>query len=293
MKPIPPELLTAIHIKTAEDAPWPETERMFYRLTRDGLFVCGNADFYHSCVPARGWPSELAPQRPFLKLRYPKVPQPLFERAVGFCARIGELHNAEAAVLLALHRSDQRFQLVIPPQVSVVSSGWSGRAYPLEVHYDAPPLPPDWVWWGDIHSHVDGPAYASHTDKADEAHRPGIHVVIGRIYLEPPDLHIEAIVDGFRFKIEDPTMVIEGYHKRRDHEVPRSWLAQVSVMDWADYRRATRADGENHPVTLAAKSESIWVADRNDAAVSGLTKPSAPNDAPTALAHKTAERFGS
>jgi hypothetical protein len=240
---------------------------MFYRLTRDGLFVCRNTDFYTSCVPARDWPSELAAQRPFLKLRYPKVPRALFERAIGFCARVGELHNAEAAVLLAVHRKDQRFQLVIPPQVSVVSSGWSGRAYPLEVHYTAPPLPADWLWWGDIHSHVDGPAYASHTDKADEAHRPGIHVVVGRIFLEPPDLHIEATVDGFRFRIDDLKTVIEGYQHRRDNDVPRPWLAQVTVMDWTDYRRAERAGGEHHPLTRAAKAESIWVADLNGATV--------------------------
>ena len=54
-------------------------------------------------------------------------------------------------------------------------------------------MPPNLTLFGDIHSHVDEPAYASGTDKWDERYRAGLHIVVGRLGQEPPELHIEAV----------------------------------------------------------------------------------------------------
>ena len=228
-------LLTPIYLKLSAEMPWPEAEKVFYLLAGDGLFLCRNHPFFRSSVRAPKAPAELAAHDPFLKLSYPKLPQRLLEKVVGFFARIGLRYGAEAAVLLAWNRTAQRVEVIVPEQHSIVSVGWQGRCHPIEVRYAVPPLPSHVLIIGDIHCHVHGPAYASVMDKNDELHRPGLHIVVGRIGEEPPEFHIEATVDGTRFAVKDPSLVLAGYERRRLHEVPQDWLGKVTVKSWNDY----------------------------------------------------------
>jgi hypothetical protein len=227
MKIPDPSLVTPLYVKLKEDMPWPE-DSVFYVLASDGLFLCRNFRFYRSCVPARGFPRELAKQRKFLRVRYPRVPRELLEQAVGFFAEVADRHNAEASVVLAVDTGTDRVHLLVPEQRATVYKSWYGNQYPVGVHYDLPsPLPEGWLIFGDIHSHVDGAAYASYTDKADERYRAGLHIVVGRIRREPPEFHVEATVDGARFHV-DPAYVLEGYEKRAT-EVDPGWHDKVEV----------------------------------------------------------------
>lgn len=229
-------LFTPIYLKLTPDMPWPEHEKVFYVFSRDGLFLCRNHPFFHSCVQTNEWPAELAAHEPMLRLNFPKIPARMFETIIGFFARIGHLHGAEAAVLLAWNTATKAIEVIVPDQTSIVSGGWSKQPYPIEVHYQIPPLPPHLMLIGDIHSHVDEAAYASSMDKQDEAHRPGLHIVAGRISKEPPELHIDVTVDGARFKVNNPALVLEGYEQRRMDEVPTDWETKVTVKSWSsDY----------------------------------------------------------
>jgi hypothetical protein len=241
-------LVTPIYVKSDREMPWPEGETAFHLLTSSGLYLCRNHPFFRSCVPAAAWPSELAEQQSFLELHYPKIPRRRFELIVGFFARVAERHGSEAAVLMVWDARGKRVRFVVPEQVATVSKNWWGDTYPIGLHYQVPTdLPAGWTVIGDIHSHVDDPAYASGTDKDDETHRAGLHIVVGRISREPPDLYIAAVVDGTRFRV-DPTAVIAGYRQRR-LRVPSSWLERVKIeppswkkKDWgssADDRRGT------------------------------------------------------
>jgi hypothetical protein len=179
-------------------------------------------------VPAQRGPSGLQEQDSFLTPRFPTIPRGLFERAIGFFDRVAELHGSEAAVLLVWDRSEQRVRLVVPEQTATISRAWDGYRSPIGVHYVPPTdLPRSWVPFGDVHSHVHLPAYASSTDKADETHAAGLHVVVGRIQYEPPEIHVEAVVDGKRFAL-DAADVIEDYRQRRTN-VPQRWLERVQV----------------------------------------------------------------
>lgn len=231
------KLMTPIYIKSRPDMPWPEEEKAFYVLSASGLFLCRNHPFFQSSVPAPHWPSELSTQRTFLELRYPRVPRKLFETIVGFFDRIGELHGSEAGVLLAWDRAAQRVRLIVPEQQATVSRSWFGGVYPIGLHYEVPTdLPAAWTIIGDVHSHVNEAAYASGTDKYDETYRAGLHLVVGRLYREPPELHMEAVVDGHRFPIE-PAQVLEGYDKRR-LRVPKKWLERVKVEPYPKKSRS-------------------------------------------------------
>ena len=230
----PPRSTPTILAKTAPDLPWPADESLFYLIGREGLFICRNTEFFRSCVPARRGPSALAPQGAFLTPRFPRIPRDLFEQAVGFFDRIADLHGSEAAALLVWDRGEQRVRLVVPEQTATVHCAWDGYRSPIGVHYQPPTdLPPDWVPFGDVHSHVQMAAYASSTDKEDELHAAGLHIVVGRIQKEPPEIHVEAVADGTRFVLA-ASDVIEDYEKRR-LEVPQAWIDRVAVEEHSSY----------------------------------------------------------
>jgi hypothetical protein len=219
---------TPVLVKRAEDAPWPEDERMFYVLSREGLFVCRNHRFFRSCAPARRWPAELAGQEVFLEAGYPRLPRRSFERVVGFFSEVAVAHGAEAAALLVWDRVRGRPGVLVPRQTAeTIRSRW-GPPHATGLHYYPPAdLGPDRVVYGDIHCHVDYGARPSTTDIHDELHRAGLHVIVGRISREPPEIHVEAVVDGERFELE-PEDVLEGYEARRT-DFPPSWTEKITV----------------------------------------------------------------
>lgn len=237
-------LLTPIYIKPRPDTAWPD-DPVFYILTGKGLFLCRNHEFFQSSVAAPRWPAELAPHEAFLAVRYPKVPRRVLERVVGFFDRVAEVHGSEAAVLLAFDRRTRRVEAVVPDQTATVSrSGWGG-VWPIGVEYQVPAgLPPELVVIGDVHSHVESAAYASYVDKHDETHRAGLHVVVGRIHLEPPELHIEAVTDGVRFKVEEE-LVLEGYRERR-FDFPEEWMGRIKVETYGKKRHNDYGGCDKH-----------------------------------------------
>lgn len=222
--------------------PWPEDESTFHLLTRDGLFLCRNHPFFRSSSPVSGGPAELAPHTPFIELNYPKIPQRMFEQILGYFYLVGKRFGAEAAVLFAWNLKTKAVELIVPEQRSFVFRNWMGKQFPLNVLYEVPPLADDLVLFGDAHCHVDGAAYASHTDVEDEVNRPGLHIVVGRIQEDPPDLHIDVIVDGVRFQVKNPDSVIEDYEKRRPDEVPDEWIERVTVIPWKKYYNSADPD---------------------------------------------------
>lgn len=220
-------LLTPIYLRTSEEMLWPE-DTVFYMLTGSGLFLCRNNEHFRSCVPARGWPGELPGQEKFLDLHYPRLPRRLLERAVGFFEAVGRKHDAEAALLLAWDSEREVYRLVIPRQRCTVYLNWQGDTSPQGVHYDLPECVPEtWIIVGDIHSHVDFSAYSSATDQHDEHYRTGLHIVVGRIYDEPPQFHVEATVDGRRFPVQ-PEEIFEGYDSRRS-DFPEQWFDWLKI----------------------------------------------------------------
>jgi hypothetical protein len=240
-------LLTPVYLKTSDDMPLPRHDAVFYLLTSSGLFLCRNHEFYRSSVPARVWPTELAPHRQALELNYPRLPQRLMEQVIGFFACVAERDGAEAAVLLGWNSATRTVEVIVPPQISRVTRSMGGQVFPMDLSYEMPPLPPEWQLLGDMHSHVYGAAYTSGVDAADEVHRPGLHWVVGKVDLEPPDLHVEATVDGRRFRIQHPWRLIEGYTTRKPADVPPAWFDQVRIETWSGLGVA-----DNPPITTSA-----------------------------------------
>ncbi len=228
-----PKALPALHgapllIKREDELDWPEDQRMFYVLAADGLFVARNHEFFRSCVPARQGPSELADLAPFVDCNFPIIPQAIFEQVVGFFDRIAALHNSEASVLLAWDRDEECVRVVVPEQTATVTRYYDGYQHAIGLFYHPPTdLPSSWVVFGDIHSHVNMSAYSSVTDVKDEAYSAGLHLVVGRIYRQDPEFHVEVVVDGQRFELELHE-VVEGYEERNP-DIPEEWVGRVTI----------------------------------------------------------------
>lgn len=223
-------LPTPIYVKVDDNFKWPN-DRFFYLIASDGLFRCRNHEFFRSCTPMKGGPKDLASQTKFLKLSYPLIPQALVERAVGFFRLVAEKQNTEAAVILVWNRQTKQVELLCPEQTGINSgkSASSPHGYPMDVKYEIPPLAQHLALIGDMHCHVDGGAYASGTDEHDEIHRPGIHIVVGKIHDQKPAFFCEAVSDGERFSVDDLSLVWEGFDQADTQSVPQEWVDKVKV----------------------------------------------------------------
>jgi len=218
---------TSVYLKTSQKMVWPNAS-FFYLLTANGLFLCRNHPFFRSCTAARNWPSILATQHVFLAPNYPKMPRLMIEQIVGFFAAVAALHRAEAGVLLAWDTAAEQLHIVVPQQRATVACTDSGDQYPIGLEYETPTdLPASWTIVGDVHSHVHAGPTPSTIDNDDETYRAGLHIVVGRLNLEPPDFHAEAVVDGTRFRLK-LDHVMESY-QRRAANAPADWLQKVSV----------------------------------------------------------------
>jgi PRTRC genetic system protein A len=230
MPPIP------VYLKTAAEMSRP-TDPEFFLLAQNGTFLCRNHPFFTSDVQTRRPIRALAEHAPSVTIRYPKLKASTLETIVGFFWRVYELHRSEAVVLLLWDLKEKRYRLCIPPQEASVWQSRSGRRSPQDVRYRVPALPPGQLLVGDIHSHCNMGAFASHQDAMDEIHRDGVHAVVGRIEDEPPEFHVELAIDGHRFQLE-PGQLFEGYSVRRNF-VPKAWIEQVQVRIEGAYETHT------------------------------------------------------
>jgi len=227
-------LLTPVYNKTADDGDIPRDDECYYLLSSSGLFIGRNQALARSLVPALNWPRELEPQETFLQLTYPKVPADLLADIIGFFWTIASRHGAEAAVLLGYDGA--KIIPIVPEQTGTISPGYGGEPFPIGLHYDIPVELNGLRIIGDIHSHVFEAAYASSVDMHDERYRPGLHIVAGRLDRDPPQWHVEYVVDGARFPIAPEAVLdLDGYDGRT---VPTNttWTDRVEVMTANQYR---------------------------------------------------------
>ncbi len=142
---------------------------------------------------------------------------------------MAEQRGCEAGAYLVFDRVQKTVSSLIPKQRATMRKGWSGRDHAVGLDYDDPTgLSQDQMILGTVHSHVYESAYSSVVDVHDETEKPGVHIVVGRLDRNPPDLHAEAVVDGKRFRLK-PSEVIEG-SAARDLQFPNEWLEQVEVV---------------------------------------------------------------
>ena len=217
-----------VYLKKSAKAKRPQDSE-FYWVTRDGTFLCRNHPFFSSDAPAKNSPRGLAKHASACQVRYPKLGVAALEFIVAFFAKVYDLYQSEAIVLLYWDSEKERYKLRVPEQEATVWESYSGRRSPMDVSYK-PPLdvpPHEWLI-GDIHSHGDIGANASAKDREDERYQDGIHAIVGRIEEEPPQFHTGMSVDGTPFLLKF-AHIFKGYNQRRK-TVPQAWLDKVKIV---------------------------------------------------------------
>lgn len=222
MQPIP------VYLKTDPDAPRPDDPE-FYWIAQNGTFLCRNHPFFESDVRTDRQPRALAPHAPNCRSCYPMLSRAALEYVVGFFGLVFRTHAAEAIVLLYWDTRRERYRLRVPQQEATVWESKSGQRSPMNVRYQTPvDVPPHELLVGDIHSHGDLSAYASHMDQSDEIHRDGLHAVVGCVHRNLPEFHADLSVDGARFTFR-PEHIFRGFHQAR-HFIPAVWMSRVRIV---------------------------------------------------------------
>lgn len=221
-----------------KDLTWP-TEPVFYILAQEGLYKCRNHMFFRSCVLVSGERSDLEgllPQKEVCSLRYPQIPAWFMRDTLAFFHETARKHQAEAIVLLGYDILNQVWVPIVPDQTS------GG----MEVKYQVPDdIDENIVILGDIHSHVDAAAFHSGTDIFDEKLRDGLHVTLGHVRSPVPDISVEMVQDGQRFKV-DPDHIIEEW-SGRSNKIPDGWMDKFTYKSWSQHEwRGYTGGGKRH-----------------------------------------------
>lgn len=218
-------LTTPVYAKTDEDFEWP-SDPFFYLLSKDGLFLCRNTPFAKSCVKAATFPPDFGGQDSFLFSKYPKIGAKDIAQVEGWFRDVAKKYGCEAAALLIWDEVEKKVLINIPKQ----TGGLDGAGkYVLDVKFDimdvTNSLPATQRIIGTIHSHVYHSAYSSWTDQNDEVHWAGVHIVYGCLNKVNPEIHIEIVQDGNRFKAK-AKLVMEDYDKPL-YDYPKEWWDQL------------------------------------------------------------------
>lgn len=204
---------------------------IYFEITRDGIFEVRTTPIYRSVTRVHGGIPGLAPGRERLSLHAPKLPSRLVDDVIAFFAAINRICGGEGVVILFFDPVASRYRAEVPEQCLPVYRNYQGDwITDLSVTYDRVDRPEGYLRCGSIHSHADLPAYASHTDCADEKYEDGLHMVVGDFGHQHLTLSASYTVAGSRFAVAVPE-VSEPFDRSGyvDRPCAAEWLEKVAL----------------------------------------------------------------
>ncbi|GIU69010.1 MAG: hypothetical protein KatS3mg002_0246 [Candidatus Woesearchaeota archaeon] len=194
-------------------------EKYAFVVGSDGVYVYRKTNFYESLtkskkneIPILNKPDQ------FIYLRNNmNFPMYLMNITYSFFADVYEKYKSEAIVLIYID-NDQKFYIA-PPLQKVSGAHLDYKNNILH--------PNNMTLFGTIHSHGTMSAFHSGTDHKDEEFFDGLHITLGKITSNPPDISISLVIDGFRGIIKEPERVIEKYGTYQKVPYPKEWMDQV------------------------------------------------------------------
>jgi len=160
-----------------------------YIIAGDGIYNKSSTDYFTSVTLAPtidGLPEFKDNIK--LSLTMPSIPFRLFYDTWMFFKEVGNQYKSEAIVLLT-YTEEAGFNIAIPTQkVGAATLDYETNGCSNIV--------------GTIHSHHTMSAFHSGTDTHDEMHFDGIHITLGRINDQLPDVSCSIMRNGTRFKMD-------------------------------------------------------------------------------------------
>ena len=119
----------------------------------------------------------------------------IYAQAVAFFRRNWETHKTESEVIITQHRETKAFKLYVPTQrVS------HGGVYSI---YDPKTIDRAYLVVGTIHSHP-GSAFHSSTDESDARDMDGMHLTVGYLDRDEPEVAAMVALNGTFFHFKNP-----------------------------------------------------------------------------------------
>lgn len=167
-----------------------------------------------------------------------KIPRHIFEQATDFFRRIYGKHGTEAEVLITMHNDTKEFRLFVPLQ-RINGSG-------VKSIYEPSHIDRNYTIVGTIHSHCHFSAFHSGTDSNDASDMDGVHLTIGMLQNEPPEIVAMVAMNGVEFHYKDP------------RDIADLNFTGATAPDWWDqyvYPGETQSD---KPKTLKSLTQEQW-----------------------------------
>lgn len=203
-----------------------------YVVAGDGLYLERRTAMFATCTRVPGPVAGLAAHGEHCRLSCGRLPRLMTRAMLGFFRAAYLLHGGEAALVLLYDPARRTFRWHCPKQTVEVYTGYGGRTRAYDsIKYDVPLVVPEgYVVFGDAHSHGSLSAIPSGTDKEDESHKDGLHLIVGR--LDRPgkfDYHADFVMDGRRFAL-DPAAVLEDPRCEPLPRVPPAWVRSIHMQ---------------------------------------------------------------
>jgi proteasome lid subunit RPN8/RPN11 len=164
-----------------------------------------------------------------------KLPVWCINQAHDFFGHIWNKQKTESSLYILYNRTTEKFRLFAPEQYT--SSGH------VDHKLENQKLPEDFAVVGTIHSHCNFSAFHSQTDIKDMQSIPGLHITIGHVDKDTPEMVFALSVGQQKFDVtrdsiidEEDTVDHNGYNT-----MPPFWPTFVhkGQAPWATYTKKT------------------------------------------------------
>ncbi len=197
----------------------PDSNNPFYVVAKDGLFLHIKSLLGRAIIKSTNFPVHLPElgETGWFEFNATKIPAALCSQIVDFFKTVFEMHKTEAEVVLLIHRQTKEWAVMVPTQ-RVSYSAVDSRVDPTRV-------PKDFLIVGTMHSHCDFGAFHSGTDTDDADDMNGVHLTIGHITREMPEVASMVSMNGvhFTFKPEE----LADFSGLNSVAAPKEWLDYV------------------------------------------------------------------
>ncbi len=207
-----------LHLKREGHENAPQSDKPFYLVAGDGLFLNKNTILGKGWLKQKYYPSWL-PKLGGEQFTWEidKIPAEVCAQVHGFFKRIYEKHKTEAEVVFLMNHETKEWEIYIPWQ-KVSGSHVTSAVIPEEI-----PITHQIV--GSAHSHADMSAFHSGTDIGDASDMDGVHFTLGRFDEEKQEVVSMVMVNGveFTYKPEE----VADWSNRDAATAPEEWDDRV------------------------------------------------------------------
>ena len=208
----------------------PEDDSLYYVVASNGIFQVRNTPGYRAVTRACGDTPGLESEHERLDLLCPPLPHDLIDDVLAFFCDVYRRYGGEAIVILFYRPETREFRARAPEQTISRYRGWDGSWRVVQrLDYEHVDRPAGFLRFGSIHSHGAGPAYASHTDCADEQFEDGLHVVVGDLDRGRQSRSAAFVANGVRFDLH-PDQVFAA-RPLPDASARDAWMERVKRIE--------------------------------------------------------------